>query len=73
MNMREVLTRLGAVFAATAVPNLGVGAALDIAAWKSATMAGVVAVLAVLQRLAAAYRDGKLTAAEVDDAFDGTA
>lgn len=69
LDWKNLGARLGSVFVATAVPNVGVGAALGVDVWKSAVMSGVIAVLAVVQKLAAAYRDGKLTAAEVDEAF----
>jgi hypothetical protein len=53
---------------------VGVGAALGVDAWRSAVMAGAIAVLEVLRRIAEAYRaDGKLTADELEDAVSGEA
>lgn len=73
-NPRQLLARMGAVFAAAAIPNVGVGAALGVDAWRSALMAGAIAVLEVLRRIAEAYRaDGKLTADELEDAVTGEA
>lgn len=69
MDIKAIGTRLVSVFVATAVPNIGVGAAIGVDVWRSSVMAGAIAVLAVVQKLAAAYKDGKLTDAEVADAF----
>lgn len=62
--------RLTATFVAAAVPNVLIGSLVDVEVWKAAVMAGAVAVLGVAQSLAVAYKDGKLTAAEVDEAFN---
>lgn len=70
MNMMQTLgTRLISVFVGAAIPNVSVGAALGVEVWKSGVMAGVIAVLAVLQKLAASAADGKLTFEEIDEAF----
>ena len=67
---KKLALRLGSVFVASAVPNVLVGTALDISAWKSVVMAGGVSVLNVVYHLAIAFKqDGKLTAAEVEAAF----
>lgn len=66
----ELLVRLGSVFVASAIPNVVVGAVLDISAWKAILMAGGVATLNVVYKLAVAFKDdGKLTKAEVEAAF----
>lgn len=69
MNFKSTFSRLVSVFVGTAIPNIGAGAFLDVDVWKSSVMAGAVAVLSVIQKLAVAYRDGKLTVEEVDGAF----
>lgn len=58
MNPVKLVLRLGSVFVASAIPNVLIGAALDVSAWKSALMAGGVATLTVLYAVALAYRDG---------------
>ena len=67
---KQILIRLASVFTAAATANIGVGAIVDVSAWKSALMAGGVAVVGVVHRLSEAYRDGALTAKEADEAFD---
>lgn len=71
---KKLALRLGSVFVASAVPNVLVGTALDISAWKSVVMAGGVAVLNVVYNLAIAFKgDGKLTKDEVEAAFSAEA
>ena len=71
VNPVDLLVRLASVFAVSAVPNIAVGAALDVAVWKSAVMAGAVSVLSVLYAVAAAYKkDGDLTEAELQEILD---
>ena len=67
--MKNLSTRLISVFAGAAIPNVTVGTVIGVEVWKAAVMAGVVAVLAVLQKLAASMADGVLTFDEIDDAF----
>ena len=63
-----LLTRLGSVFAVSAIPNVAIGAVLDVSAWKSAVMAGAVSVFAVVYAIAAEYKkDGDLTEEELDE------
>lgn len=63
--------RLAATFVAAAVPNILAGSLLvDVAVWKAAVMSGAVATLGIVQSLAVAYKDGKLTAAEIEQAFN---
>lgn len=68
--LKTVSTRLLATFVAAAVPNVLIGSLVDVDVWKAAVMSGAVAVLGVAQALAVAYKDGKLTAAEIDSAFN---
>jgi hypothetical protein len=66
-----IAKRLAATFVSAAVPSILAGSLLvDVAVWKAAVMAGAVATLNVVQSLAVAYKDGKLTAAEVESAFN---
>lgn len=73
MNMyKQIATRLFATFIAAGIPNVLAGMVVEVEVWKAAVMSGAVAVLGVVQVLAAAYRaDGKLTAAEIEEAFKG--
>lgn len=65
MNPIKIVLRLASVFVASAVPNIVIGAALDVSVWKSALMAGGVATLTLIYAIAAAYKqDGDLTEAE---------
>jgi len=64
-----IAKRLVATFVGASIPNVLVGTLVDVAVWKSAVMAGAVAVLGVLQSLAESYADGKLTFDEIEDAF----
>jgi len=68
--LKTVATRLLATFVAAAVPNILIGSLVDVDVWKAAVMSGAVAALGVAQALAVAYKDGKLTAAEIDSAFN---
>jgi hypothetical protein len=65
-----IIKRLVATFVAAAIPNVVVGTLVDVDLWKSASMAGAVAVLNIVQALAVGYKDGKLTSEEVEQAFD---
>jgi len=66
VNPTGLALRLASVFVSSAVPNIAIGAALDVSVWKSALMAGGVAVLSVLYAVAVAYKkDGDLTEEEL--------
>lgn len=67
--LKTVAIRLISVFVATAIPNIGVGAAIGVDVWRASVMSGAIACLAVVQSLAKAYRDGTLTQEEIDEAF----
>lgn len=70
MMWQNLTTRLISVFVASAIPNVAVGAAVGVDLWQSTVMSGAIAVLAVIQRVAVAYRnDGVLTQDEIDEAF----
>ena len=64
-----IAKRLVATFIGASIPNVLIGTLVDVAVWKSAVMAGAVAVLGVVQSLAESYADGKLTFDEIEDAF----
>jgi ABC-type proline/glycine betaine transport system permease subunit len=67
---KTILIRLSSVFVATAIPNIGVGAAVGVEVWRASVKSGAIACLAVVQSLAQSYRDGSLTREEVDKAFE---
>jgi uncharacterized protein YunC (DUF1805 family) len=68
-NITQIISRLVAVFIASAIPNVGVGAMLDVDAGKAMVMSGAIAVLGVVQQLAVAVRDkGTITQDDLDKA-----
>ena len=70
--LKQIAVRLGATFVAAAIPNILAGMLVDVEVWQAAVMSGAVAVLGVVQLLAAAYKDdGRLTLDEAEQAFKG--
>lgn len=68
--MKNVLLRILAVFAASGLSVLGAGAVVGIDLLSAVFMAGILGVATVVERLARAFLDdGKLTMAEINDAF----
>lgn len=65
----DLLQRLFSLFLATALPAVTTGAVIGVSVAKSAIMAGAMAVIAVVQKLAASSVDGELTADEIKQAF----
>ena len=65
----DLLQRLFSLFLATALPAVTPGAVIGVSVAKSAIMAGAMAVIAVVQKLAAASVDGELTADEIKASF----
>jgi hypothetical protein len=65
----DLLQRLFSLFLATALPAVTTGAVIGVSVAKSAIMAGAMAVIAVVQKLAAASVDGELTADEIKTSF----
>lgn len=65
----DLLQRLFSLFLATALPAVTTGAVIGVSVAKSAIMAGAMAVIAVVQKLAASSVDGELTAEEIKQAF----
>jgi lysozyme family protein len=70
MTAKLIAIRTASAFVLAATSTIPLGAVMDVAVWKTAVMAGVAAVLNILQKLAKAYRDGKLTAEELPGIFE---
>ena len=71
---QDIFGRIVATFLTSALGIIG-GASLlgDISMAKAAALAGFAAVAQVVERLARASLDGKLTMAEINEAFTGKA
>lgn len=67
----DLTQRLFSLFLANALPAVTTGAVIGISVAKSAIMAGAMAVIAVVQKLATASVDGELTSEEIKEAFSG--
>jgi len=67
----DLSQRLFSLFLANALPAITTGAVIGISVAKSAIMAGAMAVIAVVQKLATASVDGELTSEEIKEAFTG--
>ena len=61
--------RLGSLFLTNALPAVTGGAVIGVSVAKSALLAGFMAVVQVVQKLAAASTDGELTSEEIAEAF----
>jgi ABC-type phosphate transport system substrate-binding protein len=69
-NIKNILLRIIAVFAANGLAVIGAGAIAGISTTKAITVAGLTAVAAVVEKLARSFMDdGKLTADEINSAF----
>jgi polyhydroxyalkanoate synthesis regulator phasin len=69
-NIKNIIMRIVAVFAANGLAVIGAGAIAGISTVKAITVAGLTAVAAVIEKLARAFMDdGKLTADEINAAF----
>lgn len=67
---RDILSRMIAVFLVGALGTLGAGAVFGVDEIVALSMAGLLAVASVTERLAREYlNDGKLTMEEINDAF----
>lgn len=67
---KSILTRIIAVFAASALSVVGAGAIAGVELWKAALMAGIGGMATVVEALARAYMDdGVLDEREINDAF----
>jgi hypothetical protein len=68
--VKNILTRIVAVFAASGLGVLGAGAVIGIDTIQAVSMAGLLGVATVVEKLARAYLDdGKLTLDEINAAF----
>ena len=61
--------RLFSLFLSNALPAVTGGAVIGVSVAKSALLAGFMAVVQVIQKLAAASTDGELTSDEIAEAF----
>jgi hypothetical protein len=70
-NIKAIMTRILAVFAASALGVVGAGAIAGVPLWKACLMAGIGGMSTVVEGLARAYiDDGKLDAGEINSVFD---
>jgi hypothetical protein len=70
MIYKDIATRIVAVFILDALGTIGGASIFGIDTLTAASIAGLLAVAVVFQDLARAYlKDGKLTKAEIDEAF----
>lgn len=68
---KDIGGRIAALFVSSAL-GIITGSAIiapELEVWKSAALAGFVAVAGVVEKLAKASLDGKLTMSEIDTAF----
>jgi hypothetical protein len=71
-NVKNILLRILAVFAASGLGVIGAGAIADVPLWKAIFMAGIGGVAKVVEGLARAFLDdGKIDAQEIDEIFNG--
>lgn len=69
-NLWNIFLRIVAVFAASGLSVIGAGAVVGISTLTAVTMAGLLGVATVVERLARAFLDdGKLSAEEINAAF----
>lgn len=68
--LHDIFSRMVAVFIVGALGTLGAGAVMGVETWVALSMAGLLAVASVAERLAREYLDdGKLTLDEINGAF----
>lgn len=69
-NIKQILMRIVATFAATGLGVLGAGTIAGVSIWKSVFMAGIGGTATVVEKLARSYLDdGKLSTQEINEAF----
>lgn len=67
---KSIITRIIAVFAASALSVIGAGALAGVELWKAAMMAGIGGMATVIEALARSYMDdGVLDEDEINAAF----
>lgn len=71
--LNNVLLRIVAVFAASALSVIGAGAIAGVPLWKAMIMAGVAGVANVVEGLSRSFLDdGKLDLTEINKVFNST-
>ena len=69
--LKQISTRILAVFSASGLSVIGAGSIAGIEVWQAVFMAGVGGVATVVEGLSRAYLDdGKLTDTEIDNVFN---
>ncbi len=70
-NLKNILLRILATFAASGLSVIGAGAIAGVPVWKAVFIAGVGGVATVIEGLSRAFLDdGKLTTSEINDVFN---
>jgi hypothetical protein len=68
--LKDISSRMLAVFIATALGVIGTGALIGVEVWQAALMAGIGGVATVLEGLSRAYlKDGNLSTDEINSVF----
>jgi hypothetical protein len=68
--IKSILLRILATFAASGLGVIGAGTIAGVPLWKAIFMAGIAGVATVVEKLSRAFLDdGKLSLQEIDDAF----
>lgn len=69
--IKQIVTRIIAVFSASGLGVIGAGTLAGVELWKAVMMAGIGGVATVVEGLSRAYLDdGKLTDTEIDSVFN---
>ena len=69
--LKQILTRIVAVFSASGLGVVGAGTLAGVQLWQAVMMAGIGGVATVVEGLSRAYLDdGKLTDEEIDEVFN---
>ena len=69
-NLKQILLRILATFAANALTIVGAGAIAGVPLWKACFVAGIGGVATVVEKMARAYMDdGKLSVDEINTIF----
>ena len=68
--IKSILLRILATFAASGLGVIGAGTIAGVPLWKAIFMAGIAGVATVVEKLSRAFLDdGKLSLEEIDNAF----
>lgn len=68
--IKNILLRILATFAASGLGVIGAGTIAGVPLWKAIFMAGIAGVATVVEKLSRGFLDdGKLSLQEIDDAF----